>query len=199
MQINRGDFTVIRFFKQSKALFDFFMNSRKFKEFEFRARLFRPVRVEGAQYISIRKKAIVKSDSWLIALKNSEFNPELIIGEGCSVGYSNHIASVRSVVFGKHVQTANRVYISDNLHGYERIDIPIMHQPIQFKAKVYIGDGSWIGENACIIGANIGKNCVIGANSVILSDIPDYSVAAGAPGKIVKQFNPSTKTWKSFS
>lgn len=48
-----------------------------------------------------------------------------------------------------------------------------------------IGEGSWLGENVCVIGANIGKHCVIGANSVVTKDIPDYSIAVGAPAKII--------------
>ena len=39
----------------------------------------------------------------------------------------------------------------------------------------------------------IGKNCVIGANSVVTKDIPPYSVAAGAPARVIKQYDPSTK------
>jgi acetyltransferase-like isoleucine patch superfamily enzyme len=47
-----------------------------------------------------------------------------------------------------------------------------------------------------IIGANVGKNSVIGANSVVTSDIPDYSVAVGAPAKVIKRFNQDTKRWE---
>jgi acetyltransferase-like isoleucine patch superfamily enzyme len=60
-----------------------------------------------------------------------------------------------------------------------------------------IGDGSWIGENACIIGAHVGKNCVIGANAVVTSDIPDYSVAVGVPAVVIKRFDAPSKMWIS--
>lgn len=43
----------------------------------------------------------------------------------------------------------------------------------------------------------IGVGCVIGANSVVTSDIPDYSVAAGVPAKVLKQYNKKTKKWES--
>ncbi len=54
--------------------------------------------------------------------------------------------------------TANNVYISDNIHGYEDITRPVIRQPVKYKRSVEIGSGAWIGENACIIGANVGKN-----------------------------------------
>jgi len=70
-----------------------------------------------------------------------------------------------------------------------------MHQRVRFKREVKIGEGSWIGESACIIGARVGKNCVIGANAVVTSDIPDYSVAVGVPAVVIKQFNQQVKKW----
>lgn len=59
---------------------------------------------------------------------------------------------------------------------------------ISLLSKLFcIGEGSWIGENVCVCGANIGKHCVIGANSVVTKDIPDYSVAVGCPARIIKK------------
>ncbi|MCP4650701.1 MAG: acyltransferase [PVC group bacterium] len=146
--------------------------------------------------MSILKGAVVQKYTWLFALQIDEHVPELVIKEGCSIGDFNHIAAVRKVIIGKNVLTANRVYISDNIHCYKDVNTPIMHQPVEFKSEVAIGDGSWIGENVCVIGAKIGKNCVIGANSVVTNDIPDYCVAVGAPAKIIKRFNAATKEWK---
>ncbi|MEQ3081946.1 hypothetical protein AAAZ65_15260 [Bacteroides cellulosilyticus] len=54
--------------------------------------------------------------------------------------------------------TADRVYISDNLHGYEDMSIPIKNQPIIQLGEVVIGEGSWLGENVCVLGAKIGKH-----------------------------------------
>ena len=52
-----------------------------------------------------------------------------------------------------------------------------------------IGDGSWIGTGSVVLpGATIGKHCTIGANSVVTGDIPDYSVAVGAPARVIKRY-----------
>lgn len=64
-----------------------------------------------------------------------------------------------------------------------------MDQPIIALRRVTIGEGAWIGQNACIIGCCIGRNAVIGANAVVLHDIPDNSVAVGAPAKVIKHLN----------
>ena len=74
----------------------------------------------------------------------------------------------------------------------------ILNQPIRQNGIVEIGEGSWLGHNACVLGASIGKHCVIGANSVVTHDIPDYSVAVGSPAKIIRRYDSTTKTWRSF-
>jgi acetyltransferase-like isoleucine patch superfamily enzyme len=53
-------------------------------------------------------------------------------------------------------------------------------------SPVRIGEGTWIGDRVAVLrGANIGKQCVIGTNSVVRGTIPDYSIAVGAPAKVV--------------
>jgi len=103
---------------------------------------------------------------------------------------------MRSVIIGKKVLTADHVFISDHLHNYSDPGTPIMDQPILFKGQVIIGDGAWLGQNVCIIGASVGKNSIIGANSVVTKDIPDYCVAAGIPAKVIKEYNFKTKQWE---
>ncbi len=139
---------------------------------------------------------IFQSGVWLFCGSANEIPGKLQIGDNCSFGYRNHITCVGEVVIGSNVLTANNVYISDNSHGYENTEVPIISQPVKFKKRVQIGSGSWIGENVSIIGANVGKNSVIGANSVVTSDIPDFSVAVGAPAKVIKKFNQDSKRWE---
>ena len=73
--------------------------------------------------------------------------------------------------------------------------MPIMNQPVKVLRKVRIGEGSWLGENVSVCGASIGKHCVIGANSVVTKDIPDYCVAVGSPAKVVKKYDSEKKQW----
>ncbi|MCR5226135.1 MAG: hypothetical protein K6E27_02830 [Eubacterium sp.] len=117
------------------------------------------------------------------------------INDSTTIGHFSHIVAVHSVTIGKSVLIADRVFISDCSHRYEDVSIPIIKQDIKKLAPVSIGEGSWIGENVCICGASIGKHCVIGANSVVTTDIPDYCVAVGSPAKIVKKFDFEKNEW----
>ena len=43
----------------------------------------------------------------------------------------------------------------------------------------------------------IGKHCVIGANTVVTKDIPNYCVAVGSPAKVIKRYNFEIGEWES--
>ena len=168
----------------------------KFKHFGDKSSVLFPLNLNGIENISIGNHVHVAYKTWLAAVPHTgEPNCELIIGDGTCIGNFNHIYATKSIVIGKNVLTADKVYISDNLHGYEDITMPIIHQPIKQIATVIIGDGTWLGENVCVIGAKIGKNCVIGANSVLTKDIPDYCVAVGTPAKIIKRYCFENNKW----
>ncbi len=150
-------------------------NASFFKTLHFKAAIKPSVRIEGKKYISIAKNVTIRRMGWLLALKIDEIEPNIEIQEGVEIGDFCHIACVRNIVIEKDAIIAHGVYISDNVHEYSNIDIAIKHQPVQFKADVVIGAGSWIGEHVCIIGAKVGRNCVIGANVVLTKDVPDYT------------------------
>ena len=157
----------------------------------------KPLRIQGGKNIRIGNVVSIHKRCWLAALPLTGSNfAELTISDNCIIGDYNHIYSTHRIVIGESVLTANHVYISDNMHCYEDITLPIMAQPITQLNDVYIGDGSWIGENVCIIGASIGKHCVIGANAVVTANIPDYCVAVGVPAKVIKCFNFETGLWE---
>lgn len=167
-----------------------------FGQFGWLSYINNPLRIDGAKRIFIGNRCTIQYKTWLAANPLTGETAKLIIEEGCNIGNFNHIYATHKIVLHKNVLTADKVYISDNLHGYEDITIPICRQSIIQKNTVEIGEGSWLGENVCVIGANIGKHCVIGANSVVTKDIPDYSIAVGAPAIIIKQYDFYANKWK---
>ena len=110
------------------------------------------------------------------------------IGKGSEIGERCRISIANSLEIGKKVLFFFNLYITDCDHEYRNVDIPIIDQGIVQKGqKVSIGDGSYVGINAVIVGnVKIGKHCVIGANSVVTKDVPDYCVAVGSPARVIK-------------
>ncbi|MDW3212860.1 MAG: DapH/DapD/GlmU-related protein [Ilumatobacteraceae bacterium] len=109
------------------------------------------------------------------------------IGDRCLIGRGSGIVGHLSIDIGDDVWTGHHVYITDQNHGFADPNRPISQQ-MQPERPVRIGDGSWIGHGSVILpGATIGRNVVIGANSVVSGEIPDHSVAVGAPARVVRR------------
>ena len=158
------------------------------------------LKITGGANIFIGSNTYIGYKAWLAADNiNGSDDCKLQIGNHVSLGNFNHIYATQSIIIEDYVLTADKIYISDNLHSYEDINTPIKLQPIKQVAHVVIGNGSWIGENACIIGVKIGKNCVVGANAVVTKDVPDYCVVAGIPAIIIKRYCLKTNCWKKTS
>ena len=161
--------------------------------------IFSPLKINGKKNIYIEDDVHIYYKTWLFALPVAGRKEcKLKIGKGSTIGNFNHIVATHSIEIGDNVLTADKVYISDNIHDYEEIELPIKEQGIIQKGEVRIGEGSWLGENVCVIGASIGKHSVIGANSVVTRDVPDYSVAVGSPAKVIKRYNFNTKQWEKI-
>ena len=168
-----------------------------FKSLGWGAFIDRPLHRMGGKNISIGKRVTINYKSWLGALPHTnETDCKLIINDGCTIGHFCEIYATKSIIIEKNVLTADRVYISDNLHGYEDINTPIKDQPIRQINPGRIGEGSWIGVGVAVMGATIGRHCVIGANSVVTRDIPDYSVAVGIPAKVIKRYDFQSNRWR---
>ncbi len=183
-----------KIFAKFQALVNY---SFSFHHYGRKSLILRPLQIDGKENISIGDHVVIGEKSWLAAMPLTDNkHPQLIISDKCVLGHFNHIYATSEIVFEDSVLTADKVYISDNLHSYADLSKPIIEQPIKQLKRIRIGEGSWIGENVCIIGASIGKHCTIGANSVVTHDIPDYSVAVGAPARVIKRYNFETKQWE---
>jgi virginiamycin A acetyltransferase len=70
-------------------------------------------------------------------------------------------------------------------HEIARLDLPIRLQPHRLE-RIRIGTDSWIG-NAAVLLAIVGAHCIVGAGSVVVSDVPAWCIVAGNPARVVRQ------------
>ena len=184
--------TLYRFVKWLRYIFYY---KRIFAYVHKNASINSPLHIDGPYNMYIGN-IHVGYKTWLAAMPLTDAAKcKLTISDGCILGHFNHIYATGELIIEKNVLTADRVYISDNLHGYENVELPILEQPIKQNGHVVIGEGSWLGENVCVVGASVGKHCVIGANSVVTKDIPDYCVAVGIPAKVIKRYDFESGKW----
>lgn len=115
----------------------------------------------------------------------------LVFGKDVQINDSCHIAAIEKIVIGDNVLIASKVYITDHDHGTmtkEALLIPPAKREL-VSSPVYIDDDVWIGEGVIILkGVSVGKGAVIGAGSVVTKNVPPYSVVAGVPARIIRQF-----------
>lgn len=124
------------------------------------------------------------------------YQPSIKIGDRVSATGYLTISAVKSVVIEDDVIIASSVFIGDNSHGRSRVDIAFKYQPLEDIAPIRICRGCWIAEHAVIMpGVTIGEYSIIGANSVVSTDIPPRSIAVGAPAKVVKTWSESESGW----
>lgn len=109
------------------------------------------------------------------------------IGGGTFLNLNVMVAAVGRVEIGEHCMLANGCLITDGDHRFDDLETPVPWQGFTTKGPVVIGDNVWLGANVVVTsGVSIGRRSVIGANSVVTTDIPEFSIAAGAPAKVLK-------------
>jgi acetyltransferase-like isoleucine patch superfamily enzyme len=160
-----------------------------FAQFGQRSVLELPVRIVGQGRIAIGSDVYVGFGSCLQALSDGFGAPVLTIGDGTCIAGTCVISAANSVQLGERVLLARNVYIADHMHAFEDHLRPILDQGIDRVSPVVIEAGAWLAQNVVIgPGVTVGRGAVVGANSVVLCDVPDYTVAVGAPARIVRRF-----------
>ena len=167
--------------------FSFFV-SGAFAHFGKKTVLMYPVRLGGEERIWIGDRVFIGQGSWLQALPDGDNSSVAVaIGNGTSAAGACVISAVRSVHLEEDVLLARNVYISDHIHKYVVTDLPVKSQGVDKVQPVLIKRGAWLGQNVVVcLGVTIGQGAVVGANSVVVQDVPDFSVAVGAPARVVK-------------
>ncbi len=133
--------------------------------------------------IKISRRVVVQNKCTLSIVEDGEIH----INEGVRLGAENIISAKSKIVLHKNVLTAARVFIADHNHEISNDLIPIMFQGSSEPRKVEIGEGTWIGVNVSVLpGVNLGKNCVVGSNSLVNKSFPDNSIIGGIPAKLIK-------------
>ena len=151
--------------------------------------------------ISIGNSVRIQRNAWLaVANEDPTGEPTILIEDNCSIASESIISGRNRIHLERGVAIAQSVIIQDHNHAYEDISRPALEQGVTEGGRIRIGQGSWIGHGAAIIcprgELTIGRHCVIAANSMVMRSIPDYSVAAGYPASIIRQYDPERRAWR---
>ena len=166
-------------------------------------------RVIGSMSIRMGYRAHINRYAWIEAIhtfRGQTFTPSISIGGWFSAADRLHVSCIDRIEIGEHCLFGSSVYISDHNHGiYKGEDqswptqAPV-DRVLRSDGPVSIGSNVWLGDNVIIVGpVTIGDGAVIGANSVVTQNVPENVMAAGAPLRLLKQFNNETKRWNPYA
>ncbi|MGH2867908.1 MAG: acyltransferase [Solirubrobacteraceae bacterium] len=133
--------------------------------------------------LEIGPQTLLEPGVWLTAPGQARIR----IGSGTFLNLGVMVAAVELVEIGDHCMFANGCFITDGNHRFDDPDKPVPWQGFTTKGPTRIGDNVWCGAGVVVTtGVTIGERSVIGANSVVVTDLPPFSIAAGAPAKVLR-------------
>jgi acetyltransferase-like isoleucine patch superfamily enzyme len=153
-----------------------------------------------ASRVKIGNSVILDRDVWInIPIIPTSKDPIILIGDYCRVGRRCVISAKNRIEIGPSVIFGPSVLVMDHNHAFDDVTIPIAQQGVTPGGTIRIEEGCWLGYGAAIVCNHgelvIGRNSVIGANSVLTRSVPANSIISGNPGRVVKQFDHSKGQW----
>lgn len=153
-------------------------------------RIFKPFMIYG--YYDKSKKKFQKFTRISSTAVLSD-NKKISIGDHCWIWHHSILDGSNGISIGEGVQIGAWVgifthssHIAIRLHGRNYLKVDKHERVGYIRGAVSIGDYTFIGAGAKILpGVKIGKGCVISAGAMVTKNVPDYSIAAGNPAKVI--------------
>lgn len=163
--------------------------SRRFYAFGENSIVHRPGSVFGAHQIAIGSNVLILGGCYLSVETFAWDRPAPVLSIGDRVGIRPYcmISASASIRIEDDVIIGAFTSVIDSDHTFNEGRPNVMHNSVDAE-PIRIGRGTWLAERVAVLrGASIGRCCIVGANSVVRGELPDYAIAVGAPAKVVGQ------------
>ncbi|MEW6263006.1 MAG: acyltransferase [Thermodesulfobacteriota bacterium] len=161
--------------------------------------IFFPVRITGAAHMVIGRRALIMPGVWLNVVENwggRSYQGRLVMGDRVTIRANVQISTSDLIYLGDNVAIGQGSTIVDHAHDYSVVDEPIVFAPLTDPCPVFILEDVVISNN-CFIGpgVTIGRHAMVAVNSVVLKDVPEYTLVAGNPARIIRRYDFQTSRW----
>ena len=160
---------------------------RRFYAYGERSIVHRPGSVFGAHQIAIGNHSLILGGCYLSVETPAWSRPAPVLSIGDRVGVRPYcmISASESIQIEDDVIIGAFSSVIDSDHTFAEGRPNVMHNSVD-AAPIRIGRGTWLAERVAVLkGSVIGRCCIVGANSVVRGDLPDYSIAVGSPARVV--------------
>jgi acetyltransferase-like isoleucine patch superfamily enzyme len=162
-------------------------------------RIDRPHRISAPECINLGDRSWIGADALITPITEyagQRHSPRISIGRDVYIGPHVYLAAIGSIVIEDECVLSEQVYINDCSHGFNPDAGPIMAQTLVHGGNVRIGKGCFLGYRVAVLpGVELGAHCIVGINSVVTKSFPAYSMLAGSPARLIKQWSATEQTW----
>lgn len=137
--------------------------------------------------IDVGDHCIIGRNTVLSCKSNGEESGSITLEPRVNISLNCTLLSETSLAIGRATMIAGHCYlIAGGNHGIDRLDQPVIDQPMTQKGGVSIGPGSWLGSNATVLdGVRLGEGVVVAAGAVVRSSFDALLVVGGVPAKVL--------------
>jgi acetyltransferase-like isoleucine patch superfamily enzyme len=156
--------------------------------------------VLGWRNVRIGRNSVVSEGVWINVTHRREDGIQIEIQDNCFIGRRNTLSSGRIIRIGSYCLTGMDCKFIGSDHIYSDPFSPYVSTGATKECAIDVGVNCWFGANVIIIGqSRIGYGSIIGANTLIVGDVPAFSLVVGTPGRVVKRYDIETRKWIEIS
>lgn len=164
-----------------------------------RSFILRPYSVKGRACIFIGPRTSFLRGTYIHAIQSyagQTYRPAITIGADVYIGKDVYMTAIQGIEIGDGSVLSDGVYLTDEVHGTDPLAGPIMQQQLHSKGPISIGSHCFLGFRVAVLpGVTLGPHCVVGANSTVTRSFPAYSMVAGSPARLIKQYSEVEGQW----
>lgn len=158
------------------------------------------VHLLGKGNIRVGSNTCVSESCWLNVNHREKNKISIEIGSNCFIGKQNFFTSGDAILIGDYTLTTIGCKFVGSTHKIEDPQIPYLLTGTTSDDQIQIGVNCFLGAGATVLGnVKVGHGSVIGADSLVLRDVPPFSIVIGNPAKVVKRYSFAKKTWLPVS
>jgi acetyltransferase-like isoleucine patch superfamily enzyme len=154
------------------------------------------VQIFGWEQVSMGDNSVLSEGTWLNANSRNGHKDHIVIGNYCHIGRRNYFSSGESIVVKDFAFTGLDCHFLGCGHKIDSPLLPYISTGLTAGAPIEIGINCWLTTAVTVLeGVRIGHGSVVGTRSVVVEDLPPFSLAIGSPCRVVKRFDFRSNTW----